>query len=791
MLLYPEDLYEKLEFDKILELLSSYCMGMPAKLQVSKIRMFTQQDRISRMLDEILEFQKTIDLGAGFPLSHYESIIDQLSLLRKEGYVLEIEDYFLVYNHIRMIHDMDLFFDKERQAEYPILYQIASQITLEEILLKSFYKVFTEDGKIKPNASPELKKIFDAIRSKEREIERLFKILATKYKQSGFLTENVESVKNNRRVLSVNAENKRKIKGLIHDESATGKTVFIEPAEVQELNNDLYELEASKRHEVYKILKGLSDQLRPYLDEILLAQRIIVRFDLIKAKAQFAKTYEGSKPVFAEEREHDLKEVYHPILYIKNQELKRTTVPYNLRLDAKNRLLVISGPNAGGKTITLKALGINQLMLQSGMLIPVRDDSKVMIFNKVMIDIGDQQSIEGDLSTYSSRLLNMKHFAEKGDKKSLILIDEFGSGSDPKMGGAIAEAVLHTIVNRKCMGIITTHYSNIKNFAFKSANILNGAMQFDKDELQPTFKLKVGQPGSSFAYEIANKIGLPKAILNYAKNLTGKDNNKVDRLLIDLQHEKKVLEEKLLENYDESYRLNKLIKNYESMKNDLSIMRKKHKLEAKEKTYLNLSESERELQKLISEIKKEKNLEKAKSTLVEVKKKRGTSKVAIKEIAEEVFEKEIEEVKDLQIGQFVKLRSGGNSGKVVGFTDKKVKLEMGIMKFEVPRSEIVMANEPIHLTKKTITTDTVVNPQTIDTSLDIRGYSKQEATESMQEFLDNALMGSVLQLKVLHGKGSGVLKKVVWKKAKEYKDIKKIWHPTEDFGGQGVTFISF
>ena len=791
MLLYPDDLYEKLEFDKILERLSSFCMGVPAKQQVNRIRLFNHREKISLMLDEILEFQKTIDLGADFPLSHYESIIDQLGLLRKEGYVLEIEEYFLVYNHIRMIHEMDLFFDTDRQAEFPILYKISSQISLDEVLLKSFYKVFTEDGKIKPNASPELKKIFDSIRSKEREIERVFKQLATKYKQSGYLTENVESVKNSRRVLSVNAENKRKIKGIIHDESTTGKTVFIEPAELTELNNDLYELEASKRHEVYKILKSLSDQLRPHLDDILLAQRIIVRFDLIRAKAKFAKTYDGNKPILTEDKEMVLKDVYHPLLYIMNQEMRRSTVPYDLSLDAKKRFLVISGPNAGGKTVTLKALGLNQLMLQSGMLIPVRDDSKLMIFNKIMIDIGDQQSIEGDLSTYSSRLLNMKYFAEKSDRKTLILIDEFGSGSDPKMGGAIAEAVLDTIIKRKCMGIITTHYSNIKNYAYKCVNILNGAMQFDKDELQPTFKLKVGQPGSSFAFEIANKIGLPKAILKYAKNLTGKDNNKVDRLLIDLQHEKKVLEEKLLENYDESYRLNKLIKNYESMKEELSIRRKRLKLEAKEKTYLNLSDYERELQKLIGDLKKEKNVEKAKSTLKEVKEKRRESKTGIKEIAQEVFKEQIQEVKDLQVGQYVKLRSGGESGKVVGFTDKKVKLEMGIMKFEVPRSEIIMANEPIHRIKKTITTDTVVNPQTIDTSLDIRGYSKQEAEDSMQEFIDNALMASVLQLKVVHGKGSGVLKKVVWKKAKEYKDIKKMWHPTDDFGGQGVTFISF
>jgi len=792
MLLYPDDLYEKLEFNKILERLASFCMGDPAKRLIANMRIFDNKKKIASMLDEISEFQKTIDMQSIFPLSHYETVLEQLALLRKEGYVLEIDDYILIFNQLRIVHDIQHFFvEEERRKLYPLLYTISAQLQFDGTLLKRFYTIFTDDAKIKPTASPALKNIFSSISSKEREIEKLFRLLATKYKSAGFLSDNIESYKNSRRVLSVNVENKRKVKGIIHDESATGKTVFIEPQEVTELNNDLFELEASKRHEVYKILRELSADLQPYIDALLLAQRVIVRFDLIRSKAQFAKTYNGKSPTLSSDKTFDLKEVYHPLLFIINDKIDKKTIPYDLKLDNKKRLLVISGPNAGGKTVTLKALGLNQLMLQSGMPIPVAEDSVACIYKKLMIDIGDQQSLEGDLSTYSSRLLNMKFFAEHSDRNTLVLIDEFGSGSDPKMGGAIAEAVLDKLVKKQVMGIITTHYSNIKNYAYKAKSILNGAMQFDKDELSPTYQLKVGQPGSSFAFEIADKIGLPNEILKYARNKIGKDNNKVDRLLIDLQHEKKVLEEKLLENYDESYRLNKLIKNYEQMKDELAIRRKKLKLEAKEKSYLNLSESERELQKAIRDIKKTNSEKEAKKLLNKVKAKRTERKEEVQELSEVVFKEEIAQVKELAIGQFVKLKAGGESGRVVGFSDKKVQIEIGIMKFEVPRSEIVMANQPIKTTKKTVITDTIVNPQTIETSLDIRGYSKSEATDSMQEFFDNALMGSVLQLKVLHGKGSGVLKKVVWSKAKEYKDIKKIWHPAEDFGGQGVTLISF
>ncbi len=792
MLVYPEDLYEKLEFNKILERLSDHCMGMPAKNKILKMKVFDSSALINDMLDEILEYQLSIDMQMDFPLYHYESVLEELRLLRTENYVLELESYLRINNHLRLIHSItDFFRDKERKEKLPLLHRISLQIILDPALLKMFDQIFSDEGKIKPTASPELKNIFSAISSKERELDRLFRSIIEKYKRANYLSENLEGFKNSRRVLSVSAENKRKVKGIIHDESATGKTVYIEPQEVVELNNDLFELETQKRHEVYKILRNLSNQLRPHLDDFLLWERILIRYDIIRSKAIFAREYNGTKPKVNPKQSFSLNEIVHPLLYILNQKQDKKTVPYTLRLEPNKPLLVISGPNAGGKTVALKALGLNQLMFQSGMLVAIGDDSEMCVFSKIMIDIGDQQTIEGDLSTYSSRLLNMKFFIEKADKKSLVLIDEFGSGSDPKVGGAIAEGVLDQLVRKSCFGLITTHYSNIKNYAYKSKKILNGAMLFDRDELKPTFRLKVGQPGSSFAFEIADKIGMPEHIINYAKKKAGKDAKTVDRLLIDLQHEKKALEEKLLENYDESFKLKKLIKNYEQMKDELSIKRKKLKLEAKEKKYLNLSEYEKELQKLIRDIKKDKKIETAQAALKEIKQKRKEEKSEMSDLSEAVFKKQIEQVKTLEIGQFVKLRSGGESGKVIGFDDKKVQIEMGIMNFEVPRSEIILANEPIETKTKSITTDTLVNTQTLESKLDIRGYTKMDANDSVEEFLDNALISSLTQVKILHGKGSGVLKKVVWQKAKEYKDIKKIWHPNEDFGGVGVTLISF
>ena len=793
MYLYPQDIFEKLEFDKILERLAAYCLGAPAAGLARSMQTFDNKKKIERLLDEVVEYKKSIEMMSELPLHRYESIIDDLRLLRTIDIVLDLEAYMRLHVMLNNALELKTFFASvEHRSEYPILKEIADKIELENDLVKKFEKIFDEEGKVKPTASDDLKKIYSSINSKERELESVFKSLAKKYKQDGLLTDNVESFKNSRRVLSVTAENKRKIRGIIHDESATGRTVFIEPEGVIDLNNDLFELEARKRHEIYKILKELGNYLRPYLDDFLLWQRIMVRYDLIRAKAKMSMTYEGLRPNISEGNQFNIKEAYHPLLYILNKEQQKKTIPFNLHLDADKRILVISGPNAGGKSVTLKSMGLNQLMVQSGMLVPVHSDSTFMIYTKMMIDIGDQQSLEGDLSTYSSRLIHMKHFMEKAHDRTLVLMDEFGSGSDPKMGGAIAEAVLDALVRKKCFGLITTHYSNIKNYAYKSKSIVNGAMLFDAEKLSPTYKLKVGQPGSSFAFEIADKIGLSPKILDYAKKKAGKDSKTVDKLLVDLQHEKQVLEQQLLEAFDERHDLRKLIKSYETMKDSLEIKKKRIKLEKKEISHTYLSRYEVELRELIKDLKKERNLEKAAAAAKVMKQKKIESSKEIQSISDDVFKIEAEKVKDLKIGQFVKLRKGGEPGKVVAIGNKKVKLEIGLMQFEVPRNELVYSNQPIELKPKSINLDTLNINQSPDTELDIRGYSKMEALDAIQEFIDDALMSNAINnLKVLHGKGTGVLQRTLWSKAKEYKDIKKIWHPAEEFGGRGVTYISF
>jgi DNA mismatch repair protein MutS2 len=792
MHLYPQDVFSSIEFDKILEILAQYCLGSASKKRVLQLSLYSNLTKIEALLEETREYLFSIDQQEEIPFYGYESIKEDLFLLKKDGYVLEVEAIFRIQRIIALAEGIIHHFTSEYKKKYPVLFNIADQIIVDKSLNKLIDNIFDKEGNIKPNASPDLAKIFKEIKSKEREASRIFADRLKKLKQAGLLTDNAESVKNGRRVLSVASEHKRRINGMIHDESASGKTVFIEPEEVIFINNYLFELELQKKQEIYRILKDLCHDLRPYAEVFELWEKIIIRLDLIRAKAKFAISYDGKKPKLNEEQKLYLKEAYHPLLLLKNSTLELKTVPFTLELNADDRMLVISGPNAGGKSITMKSVALLQTMLQAGLLIPVDSDSSICIFKKLFADIGDQQSLEDDLSTYSSRLNIMKYMMEKADKNTLVLIDEFGSGTDPKIGGAIAEAILDRLNKKKVYGVITTHYSNLKVYSYNAKGILNGAMLFDHVNHQPTYQLQIGKPGSSFAFEIAERIGLHNKILAYAKNKAGKDSKAIDDLLIDLVREKEELEEKLTNLISKEDRLKKLIASYESMNKDLEFRRRKIKLEAKEKEFYSTAESDKEIQKLIKELRENQNLEKAKALSKTVREKKSILSSEIHPLKETLQVKTNFDVKDLRKGDYVKLRSGGQIAELISIKKNKAELMMGMMKVMVPLKELLPANEPIHLRKgKSVKTDLVHKQGATETSLDIKGYKYDDALDFVQEFLDNALISNLSRVKIIHGVGSGVLRKMVRKKLREYKDVKKVWHPEDEMGGQGVTFVDF
>lgn len=796
MRLEPNNLLEKLEYDKIIALLDRECLGELGREAIHHLPFLTDVEAIERKLKEVNEYKLSLSKNDHFPLSQYEDLAEDLKMLDIEGYVLS-QDGFVRINAVLVIFGgIFRFFTPDRQKIYPSLYDLIRPVHFDPALHAAIGKVFDENGDIRPDASPALQTIRREIGNKQKELDKVFRTLINSYRNSGWLTDNVESIRNNRRVLSVPVEHKRKIRGIIHDESATGRTAFIEPEPVIEINNDIFDLEQDEKREIWRILKELSDTLRPYTPVMRSYLTLIVQYDVIMVKARLAYQMNGVMPKLTQNPSFGTEMGKHPLLYLKNKKIGRETVPFDLKLHGDNRIIVLSGPNAGGKSILMKSVGLLQLMVQSGMLVPMDEISEMGIFHNIFADIGDSQSLEDDLSTYSSRLVYMRKFLEHADENTLVLIDEFGSGTDPKMGGAIAEAILKELNERKVFGVITTHYSNLKMFAFKTPGILNGSMLFDQEHLAPTYMFKAGRPGSSYAFEIAQKSGLPKKVLAYARQRTGKNETAVDDLLIDLQREKKEVEDKLLDLTTTQNKLDKLMKSYDELHRDLEYRRKKFQLEAKEKNLQAVTRDTREMEKLVREIREQQNIEKAKALAEQVRFEREEAEKAVITLEEQIYNEapltQFKKAKtgDLQIGDLVRMKSGGSSGVIEAIDKQKAIVQMGPMRLTVKLRDLEHAREELNVQKqKSISVDTLNQFNAFENKLDIRGLTPDEALRRVEEFMDRALMNASSELRIVHGRGTGALRNLVRNKVREYREVKQAYHPASEEGGDGVTVV--
>jgi DNA mismatch repair protein MutS2 len=604
----PKDVYRKLEFDKVLDLLEKEALTPMAAEELRNLEPSIRFDEIDLQLREVREYKMALEKNDRFPLESFNDVRADLRMLEIEGYTLQIESFQHVLRILLMMRDIFKYFGSGPKKDiYPKLYAIIRPLSFDDGLIKAIMAVFDEKGEVRPDASPELMRIRREMQQKVRELDGRFRQIIQEYRAKGWLSDTPESFRNGRRVLSVPAEHKRKIRGIIHDESDTGRTVFIEPEPVVEINNDLFDLEHEEKREIFKILRDLSDQIRPYGGLIGAYLLALIRYDVVYSKARVAIAMRANMPVLKEKPFIGIRKGYHPLLYLKNKASNRKTVPFDLKLNSEHHMLILSGPNAGGKSVAMKSVGLMQLMVQSGLLVPMHELSEMGVFRQIFADIGDQQSLDDDLSTYSSRLQNARAFLEKATPQTLVLIDEFGSGTDPKPGGSIAEAILRQLHRKGVFAVITTHYSNLKVFAFRNPGILNGNMHFDKDTLSPTYELKVGRPGSSYAFEIAAKSGLSKDIIDYARNRTGSE-TAVDDILVELQREKQELEERLRSVLDKEQGLERLIKTYDSLHQDLEVKRKRLKLDQKEHELRQSANVAREVEKIVRQLKEEKNL---------------------------------------------------------------------------------------------------------------------------------------------------------------------------------------
>ena len=602
---YPDNFESKIGFDRIRSLLIEKCLSPMGIEKVDEIEFDDNYDSLLHNLSATYEFQLILQFEDFFPSEHYYKISDCLNKIRIEGTFPEVQEVFDLKRSLETVKTILNFFRGKDAIKYPVLRAMCSSVKTYPYVLEAIDRIIDKRGVIKDNASTRLKEIRAELIGKSIQVSKRLNAILKQAQNDGFVDSDTSvSVRNGRGVIPVSVYDKRKIKGLIHDQSASGKTVFIEPEEIVEMNNDIIELEYEERREIVRILTAFADNVRPYIDELLEANLFLGEIDFIRAKAILGNRLNSIKPVLVNKPYISWKKANHPLLLLAFEKLPdRKVVPLDIILDEKDRILLISGPNAGGKSVCLKTVGLLQYMLQCGITIPVAEGSETGLFRNILIDIGDEQSIDNDLSTYSSHLINMKYFIKNGNEKTLVLIDEFGTGTEPMLGGSIAEAILGELNRKKMYGVITTHYTNLKHFASVNEGIVNGAMAFDNHLMQPLFQLTIGKPGSSFAFEIARKIGLPEEILSEASGKAGVKNINYDKHLKDIARDKRYWETKRQSIRQQEKRLEELMTEYEKELSGAKMLRKEIVSKAKDEAQHILKESNRMIENTIRQIK--------------------------------------------------------------------------------------------------------------------------------------------------------------------------------------------
>lgn len=696
MKLYPESAAVQLEFDKVKFLLTEYCKTEYAKSKASNLRIHTKKDYILTELQQTHEYKLIHQTAQYFPNDYVLNIHRDIKLLSIPGSTLTGEQWMLIRKLTESMEKVFRWFDNERRTAYPALTLVIAESYYEKTIMEMIDEILDEQGNVKDNASPELAKIRMSLYRKRNELRRMFDKVLSKLSKSGYTADIDESFSNGRRVVAVFSEHKRMVKGILHGESDSRKTAFIEPEETIGLNNEVFSLESDERKEVMRILRELTARVSVYSSLLFVYHDIAGEYDFIRAKARLAIDMNGNLPNVADKAHIELKDAYHPLLYIYNQRAGKTTIPVNLTLDEKDRILIISGPNAGGKTVTMKTVGLNQLLLQSGLLVPVHPTSQMGIFRQLFIHIGDTQSIEFELSTYSSHLLHMKQFIETANGKTMFFIDELGSGSDPNLGGAFAEVILEELARKHSYGIVTTHYLNLKVMANRTNGIINGAMAFDEVRLQPLYKLMVGKPGSSYTFAIAERIGLPAQLINRARKLVDEDHFRLDRLLNRTEQDLQQLDK-------EKKELHRLIRENEKLKKEMEqvLDKEKHRQQVellKQQNVITedrinyLKDTERKLKQIVLEWRKaddKAEVMKQVQNLLFKKKEQLVNTKAVKKL-----ESRYREVStDITIGARVKLKKNFQVGEVKEIRGRRAIVQIGVVPMNVELSDLIVVEE--------------------------------------------------------------------------------------------------
>lgn len=817
-MIYPNNFETKVGFDKIRELLSGKCLSPIGKEFVLDMDFSDSFGQISDRLETCREFIRLLHSDVDFPCDNFFDLRPTLKRIRVAGSHMETEELFNLRRSLETISRIVKLLRSEDDDEplYPRLKAKTADIGTYPDILKKADTIIDSTGNIKDSASPLLQEIRREISATMSGISRSLANILKKAQNDGYIDrDTAPTMRDGRLVIPVNPSHKRKIKGIVHDESASGKTVFIEPAEVVEANNKIRELENDEKREIIRILTEFADMLRPYAEEMSVSYDFLGEMDFIRAKAILSSDMGAQIPRIDNCPQIEWYRAVHPLLQISLKRHGKEVVPLDIKLDRDERILLISGPNAGGKSVCLKSVGLLQYMLQCGIPVPMNDNSRAGIFRNILIDIGDEQSIEDDLSTYSSHLLNMKQFIRNCDGNSLLLIDEFGGGTEPRIGGAIAEALLDRFNRKKAFGVITTHYQNLKQFAENNDGIVNGAMLYDRHKMQPLFKLSIGNPGSSFAIEIARKIGLPEEVIAEASDIVGKDYVSMDKYLQDIVRDKQYWEHKRQNARIMEKRLVELAGRYEKELADIDRERREVLKKAKGEAEQLLDRANAKIENTIREIRESQaEKEKTKALREEIRKfkeeagaeKEYDDKVA-KKLARLNDKKKKkhrvetaaggQEAKPVMPGDTVRLKGENTVGEVLSCDGKNAVVAFGMIKTKVNKERLEHASRS--LLKKQDTRSVFISSSTMDAvrnkqlnfsrEIDIRGMRGDEAIEEVAAFIDTAILSGCNTLRILHGTGNGILQQLVRQYLKKVPSIKSFRDEDIQLGGAGITVI--
>lgn len=839
-MIYPSNFENKIQFSEIRSLLKGYCLCQLGKDKVDEMAFSGDVAVINTMLRQTREFRRLQEESDDFPLQFFFDMRESVKRIRLEGTHLEENEIFDLRRSLETIAAIVRFLDRgsdEGVYDYPTLHELTDGVLTFPEILRRIDQILDKYGKVKDSASPALADIRMQLHKAEGSVSRTLYSILRAAQSEGLVDKDVTpTVRDGRLVVPIAPGLKRKIKGIVHDESSTGKTVFVEPTEVVEANNRIRELEAEERREVVRILVDFTKLVRPYVNEIIYAYLLLAEIDFIRARAEFAVLVGGIEPEVQAAPVIDWISSRHPLLWLALKKQDKPVVPLDITLTRDRHILIISGPNAGGKSVCLKTVGLLQYMLQCGLSVPMSERSIVGVFKNLMIDIGDEQSIENDLSTYSSHLLNMKNMMRQANDGTLLLIDEFGTGTEPQIGGAMAEAVLNQFVKKQAWGVITTHYQNLKHYADSHDGIANGAMLYDRHEMRPLFQLAIGQPGSSFAIEIARKTGIPEEVIKEASEMVGSDYIQSDKYLQEIVRDKRYWENKRQNVHQREKELERTVARYEKEIADLEQSRKDILRKAKEQAEELLKESNKKIENAIREIRESQaekeetkrireELNEFKAGVSEIDAKANDDLIAkkIRQIQErkerhkkhkdEKAERERQaaaklreaaskaakkEGRNLEVGDSVKIRGLSTVGKIESMDGKNATVIFGGMRTKMPASRLEYV-DMAEAKKEDVAPVFNVSRETRETidnrklnfhqDLDVRGMRGDEALNAVMYFIDDACLVGMSRVRILHGKGNGILRQLIRQYLATVPSVTSFRDEHVQFGGAGITVV--